>query len=86
MVLETKEVIDKPLFIFIFQLMEILARSLRDSLNHQCIDLLSEKEKVDFLRKIEWNLLSRKAWKQLKFKEETYRIYKEIVAHYGEFL
>ena len=81
-----KELLCYPLFIFIFQLMEILARSLRDSLNHQCIDLLSEKEKVDFLKKIEWNLLRRKPWKQLKFKEETYRIYIEIVAYYGEFL
>lgn len=81
-----KELLRYPLFIFIFRLMEILARALQDSLNYQYIDLLNEREKVDFFKKMEWILLSRKAWKQLNFKKEAHRIYREMVAYYGEFL
>lgn len=81
-----KEILCYPLFVFIFRLMEIVAKHLQESLQNQCIDSLNEKERAEFLRKLEWNLLSRKAWNNQRFKEKANGIYQEMVAYYGEFL
>lgn len=73
-----------PLFIFVFRAAEVLAKSLQEYLGNVQIDTLEQKNK--FLHKLEWSLLSNKAWNNEKFKESIVQIYMQTAEIYGDFL
>ncbi|TLD83461.1 hypothetical protein LS70_004675 [Helicobacter sp. MIT 11-5569] len=73
-----------PLFIFVFRAAEVLAMSLQKYLGNVHIDTIEQKDK--FLHKLEWSLLSNKAWNNEEFKESIVQIYTQIAEIYGDFL
>ncbi|EEO25556.1 hypothetical protein [Helicobacter winghamensis] len=85
-----KPLLEIPLFIFIFQVMEILAKSLQkimhDNVGNLKVDLLDSNNKDLFFKKLEWNLFSRKAWNTSNFNAQITQAYTEIAKNFGEFL
>lgn len=79
-----------PMFIFLFKVMEILAKGLQDYMKSQCenifVDLMSEEEKSVFLKKYNLAILLKAPWKNTEFSKQVLNIYDEIVKKYGEFL
>ncbi|WP_299549892.1 hypothetical protein [uncultured Helicobacter sp.] len=84
-----KPLLKIPLFIFVFQAMEILAKSLQKTMQNNIgdikVDLLNSSNKDLFFKKLEWNLFSRKAW-QSNFNAQITQSYTEIAKNFGEFL
>ena len=89
-----KPLLEIPLFIFVFQAMEILAKSLQKAMQTSCqnhlgdlkVDLLDSRNKELFFKKLEWNLFSRKAWNTASFNTQITQAYTEIAKNFGEFL
>ncbi len=75
-----------PLYIFIFRALEMLCQTLQEYLGNVCLDVLNEKETKEFLKKLEWCLLSNKAWNNETFKDSISKEYEAIAAKFGDFL
>lgn len=75
-----------PLYIFVFRSLEVLCQTLQEYLNNAHLDTLSQKDRGEFLQKLEWCLLSNKAWDNETFKEKIAQIYAEIAQEFGDFL
>ncbi|MDY3114065.1 MAG: hypothetical protein SOW25_07065 [Helicobacter sp.] len=70
-----------PLLIFSFKALEILAKFLELKMQDEA-NIFSES----FFKKLEWNLISRKAWSVEACKNEISTSYDEIAKIYGDFL
>lgn len=75
-----------PLLIFIFKVLKILIENLREYININDLSTLNPNEKKKFFAKFEWAILSAKAWKKDKVKDEIQEIYDDLARKYGEFL
>lgn len=79
-----KPLLEIPLFVFVFRAAEALAVALQKYLGNVHIDTLEDN--AAFVRRLEWSLLSNKAWDNEEFKESIVRIYDEVAAVFGDFL
>lgn len=77
---------DFVLLIFIFKVLKILANSLREYIKIDDLSLLDESEKQKFFTKFEWAILSAKAWKKEKVRDDIQNAYDELALIYGDFL
>lgn len=78
--------LENPLFIFCFLAMELLTKTLQNYLQNPNFTAMNEEEKQRFARKLEWCLLSNKAWDNEKFKAQITKIYEEVKGIWGDFL
>ncbi len=81
-----KPLLEIPLFIFAFRALEILTKTLQHYLQNKHIDTLEESEKKKFFQKLEWSLLSNKAWNNGQFKDSILKEYEAIAKNFGDFL
>ena len=81
-----KQLLRIPLYIFVFRALEVLCQTLQEYLGNVCLDTLEQETRGEFLQKLEWCLLSNKAWDNEAFKEKTTQIYTEIAQEFGDFL
>lgn len=81
-----KPLLESPLYIFAFRALELLAKALQNYLQNTCIDALNAQEREKFLKKLEWSLLSNKAWDNAAFKEAITQEYESVAQLYGDFL
>lgn len=88
--ISVKVLLDDPLYIFAFRVCYLLCEYLKEYLkkkfgSHFIADI-NRGEVQEFWQKVQWLLLTRKAWRNEKFYSEVCDIYDEIANVWGEFL
>ena len=88
--ISVKVLLDDPLYIFAFRVCYLLCEYLKEYLKNKFgsyfITDINKGEVQEFWQKVQWLLLTRKAWRNEKFYSEVCDIYDEIANVWGEFL